>query len=341
MEGVNLVVAGVTGAVGQEFLRVLEERNFPIRRLALLASPRSAGKIIPFRGKEYTVETLENFDPSGYDIALFSAGGGVSKAQAPRFADAGVVVVDNSSAFRMEPDVPLVIPEVNPESVNKRKRNIIANPNCSTIIALVPLWPLHRHFGLKRVVIATYQAVSGAGARALEELRRQTERVLRGEDARPEVFPHPIAFNLFSHNSEIDDEGFNLEERKMIRETHKIFEDETIGVCATCIRVPTFRSHAEAINTEFAEPVDLEEVRFLLGKAPGVRIVDDRASNHFPMPLEASDQDDILVGRIRRDPSAPRPENALAFFVAGDQLRKGAATNAVQIAELILQERSR
>lgn len=336
MNEVSVAVVGATGAVGAEFLTVLAERDFPISKLRLLASPRSEGKTLTYRGKDYTVENLETADPSGIDIALFSAGGGISKAHAARFVEAGAVVVDNSSAFRMDPDVPLVIPEVNPEDTLKRPRGIVANPNCSTIIALVPLWPLHKKAGLKRAVICTYQAVSGAGAKAILELEMQSADYLEGRPVTPTVFPHQIAFNLFSHNSALDDEGCNEEEMKMIRETKKIFHDDKIAVSVTCVRVPTFRSHAEAIHAEFENEITLEDAREILKNAEGVRIVDDVAGNIFPMPMTSAGQDLVEVGRIRYDRSI---KNGIAMFVAGDQLRKGAATNAVQVAELIVKEK--
>ncbi len=331
---VSLAVVGVTGAVGQEFLTVLEERNFPFRSLRLMASERSAGRTVSFKGRDYVVEDLAKADPRGIDIALFSAGGSISKAFGPKFGEAGCVVVDNSSAFRMDPQVPLVVPEVNPEAVKVRPRGIIANPNCSTIIALVPVWPLHKKAGLKRMIVSTYQAVSGAGARALEELELQARAWAAGKPVEKKVFPHPIAFNLFSHNSRIGPDGYNEEETKMVKETHKIFGDASIGISATCVRVATFRSHAESINAEFRNAITADEARALLGSAPGVRVVDDREKNHFPMPLETSGQDLIHAGRFRDDKSAT---NAISFFVSGDQLRKGAATNAVQIAELLLE----
>lgn len=332
----HVAVVGATGAVGLEFLRILEERNFPMKSLRLLASSRSAGKTMTYRGEQIVVEDLEKADPKGIEIALFSAGGSISKVYGPQYAAAGAVVVDNSSAFRMDPEVPLVVPEINPQDCAVRPKGIIANPNCSTIIALVPLWPLHKAAGLKRAVIATYQAVSGAGAKAIDELEQQTREVLAGKPAAPRVFTHRIAFNIFSHNSKVGPDGFNEEETKMTKETKKIFHDDAVAMTATCVRVPTFRSHAESINAEFSRPLSPEKAREILASAPGVRIVDDREKNHFPMPIESSDQDLVFVGRLRADTTAP---NALAMFVSGDQLRKGAATNAVQIAEIVLQER--
>lgn len=333
----SVAIVGATGAVGQEFLTIIEERNFPVGHLRLMASARSAGKKISFRGREYAVEDLEKADPAGVGIALFSAGASTSRAHAARFAGAGAMIVDNSSAFRMDPEVPLVVPEVNPEAAKNAPKRIIANPNCSTIIALVPLWPLHRRARLRRLIVSTYQAVSGAGARAIDELSRQTRDVLEGRPARREIFSHQIAFNLFSHNSKIGADGYNEEETKMTKETHKIFGDSSIGISATCVRVATFRSHAESITAEFASPITPEEARSILADAPGIRIVDDREKNYFPMPIETAGQDLVYVGRLRRDASAP---NTLAFFISGDQLRKGAATNAVQIAELLLGDRA-
>lgn len=336
VQPVNVVVVGATGAVGAEFLTVLAERRFPIKQLRLMASSRSAGKKLAYEGKEYVIEDLATADLNGIDIALFSAGGSISKEFGPKFAAAGIVVVDNSSAFRMDPQVPLVVPEVNPQEAKNRPKNIIANPNCSTIIALVPLWPLHRKAKLRRAVISTYQAVSGAGAKALAELEQQAKDWAAGKPVKAEVFPHQIAFNLFSHNSKIGPDGFNEEETKLVRETHKIFGDSSIRMTGTCVRVATFRSHAESINAEFESPLSPDEARAILAAAPGVKVVDDVAKNHFPMPLESSGQDLVYVGRLRRDETAP---SALWMFIAGDQLRKGAATNAVQIAELVLAER--
>lgn len=336
--GANVAVVGATGAVGKEFLEILAERKFPIASLRLMASSRSAGTTMQYQGKDYIVEDLEKADPAGIDIALFSAGGSISKKHAARFAAAGAIVVDNSSAFRMDPDVPLVVPEINPEAAHNAPRGIIANPNCSTIIALVPLWPLHRRAKLRRAVIATYQAVSGAGARAIDELDRQTRDLLAGRDAKPEIFSHQIAFNIFSHNSKVGEDGANEEEVKMVRETHKIFNDSSIGIMATCVRVPVFRSHAEAIHAEFESEITPEQAREILEDAAGVKVIDDPANNRFPMPIETAGQDLVFVGRIRKDPST---KNGLAMFVSGDQLRKGAATNAVQIAELVLERKTK
>lgn len=330
----HVAIVGATGAVGVELLDCLTRREFPLASLRLLASPRSAGRTMSFRGEELPVEALGARSFDGVDIALFSAGGSISRDWAQAAVQAGAVVVDNSSAFRMDPDVPLVIPEVNPGDA-LRHRGIVANPNCSTIIAAVPLWPLHQATPIRRVIAATYQAASGGGAAAMAELEDSTRAALDGRAFEPRVLPHPYAFNLFSHNSPMDPaSGYNEEELKMGNETRKIFGDHTLRIAATCIRVPVLRAHAIALNVEFAEPVTPETVRAILHEAPGVRVVDDRATNRFPMPVEASGRDEILVGRIRADMSDPSGRS-VALFVAGDQLLKGAALNAVQIAELL------
>jgi aspartate-semialdehyde dehydrogenase len=331
---VNVAVVGATGAVGQEFLTVLAERNFPVKNLKLLASARSAGKTVEFRGQTYTIEELTKDSFKGVQIALFSAGGSISKEFAPAAVQAGAIVVDNSSAFRMKDGVPLVIPEVNPEQIHKHN-GLIANPNCSTIIMNVPVWPLHKVNRVKRLVISTYQAVSGAGAWGLYELDAQTRAYANGQPVVKEKFPHQIVNNIFSHNTKIADNGYNEEENKMVNETRKIFSDSRIMVTATCIRVPIPRAHSESINIEFERPMTPQQVREILSKAPGIKIVDDRENNHFPMPLEASGQDDVLVGRIRQDVSR-EDGRGIDLFVAGDQIRKGAATNAVQIAEKLV-----
>ena len=331
---VNLAIVGVTGAVGQCFLEVLAERNFPIGNLKLLASARSAGKKIDFKGTTYTVEELTHDSFKDVQVALFSAGGSISKEFAPSAVKAGAVVVDNSSAFRMKPGVPLVIPEVNPEQVQKHN-GLIANPNCSTIIMNVPVWPLHRSNRVKRIIVSTYQAVSGAGAWGLEELERQIKAHAAGLKPEKIKFPHQIVNNLFSHNSAIGPNGYNEEEMKMLNETRKIFGEPQLAVTATCVRVPVPRAHCESINLEFSQPITPDEVRAILAKAPGVKIVDDPQRNHFPMPMEASNQDLVLVGRIRQDMSRD-DGRGIELFVAGDQVRKGAATNAVQIAEMLL-----
>jgi aspartate-semialdehyde dehydrogenase len=329
-----IAIAGVTGAVGAEFIATMERRKFRMGKLKALASRRSAGKTLYFRGQKVVIEELTERSFDGVDIALFSAGGSVSRKFAPIAVKAGAVVVDNSSAFRMDPNVPLVIPEVNARRIREHK-GIIANPNCAAITALVPLWPIHRMNRIRRVIIATYQAASGAGAAAMDELVQATRAHLAGEAFTPKVMPHPYAFNLFSHNTAIDpDTGYNDEEIKVIRETRKIFEDERIAVGVTCVRVPVLRAHCEAITFECERPISEAEVREILSGAPGVRIVDDGAKNYFPMPSDASGQDDVLVGRIRRDLS-DASGHSISMFVAADQLLKGAALNAIQIAELL------
>jgi len=330
-----VAVVGATGAVGVELMQCLEQRRFPLSNLRLFASARSAGKTLPFKGKPVTVEELTEDSFRGIDIALFSAGGSQSKRFAPAAVRHGAVVVDNSSAFRMDADVPLVVPEINPEAVREHK-GIIANPNCSTIISITPLWPIHKINRIQRMIVATYQAASGAGAAAMEELRESTRAYLDGREYKNTVLPHPYAFNLFSHNSKIDpSNGYNEEEIKVMRETHKIFGDSSIRVAATCVRVPVLRAHSVAINFECERPITPAQVRDIMQTAPGVKIVDDVERNYFPMPKDASGQDPILVGRIRVDVSDPSGRS-IAMFVAGDQLLKGAALNAVQIAELLL-----
>jgi aspartate-semialdehyde dehydrogenase len=329
-----VAIVGATGAVGVELIRCLEERRFPLSELRLFASARSAGKTLSFRGQALAVTELREDSFRGVNIALFSAGGGTSKRFGPLAVEQGAVVVDNSSAFRMDPAVPLVVPEINPEAV-RGHRGIIANPNCSTIIAITPLWPVHRVNRLRRMIVSTYQAASGAGAAAMEELRESTRAYLEGRPYENRVLPHPYAFNLFSHNTRIDPQtGYNEEETKVIRETHKIYGDDSIRIAATCVRVPVLRAHSIAINFECERPITPEQVRDIMQTAPGVKVVDDQERNYFPMPKDASGQDPILVGRIRLDVSDPSG-HSIALFVAGDQLLKGAALNAVQIAELL------
>lgn len=330
-----VAIVGATGAVGVEFLRLLDERKFPYSELRLLASARSAGKSVEFKGKYLKIEELTESSFKGVNIALFSAGGSISKKFGPIAVAAGAVVVDNSSAFRMDPTVPLVIPEINPEAIQKHQ-GIIANPNCSTIIAITPLWPIHKTNPVQRLVAATYQAASGAGAAAMEELREATRASLEGRQFQQKILPHPYAFNLFSHNSKMDPAtGYNEEELKMLNETRKIFSDSAIRISATCVRVPVLRAHSEALTFECQRPITPDEVRGILATAPGVKLVDHVDRNYFPMPLDASGQDDILVGRIRQDMSDPSGKS-IAMFVAGDQLLKGAALNAVQIAEYLV-----
>src|SRR5580765_8042324 len=331
-----VAIAGVTGAVGAEFIATMDRRGFRVGKLKALASARSAGKTIDFRGRQVLIEELAETSFEGVDIALFSAGGGISRKFAPAAVKAGAVVIDNSSAFRMDPNVPLVIPEINANRIRDHK-GIIAVPNCSAITALVPLCPIHRQNRLKRMIISTYQPASGAGAAAMEELVESTRAYLDGRPFTPKVIPLPYAFNVFSHNTAIDPEtGYNDEETKVIKETRKIFEDETIAIGVTCVRVPVLRAHCEAITFECEKEINEDQVRAILAQAPGVKIVDDRAKNYFPMPIDASGQDDVLVGRIRKDLSDPSG-HSISMFVAADQLLKGAALNAIQIAELLPQ----
>lgn len=327
----NVAVVGATGAVGVEIQKTLEKRNFPLQSLRLLASARSAGKEMSCLGQTWKVEELTPDSFQGIDVALFSAGAGISREFAAHAVKAGAVVVDNSSAFRMQKDTPLVVPEVNPEDV-KKHHGIIANPNCTTIIMLVALKPLYDLSPIRRIIVSTYQSASGAGAKGMDELVNQTDAYLKGEAVEPHFFPHPYAFNLFSHNTDIGENGYNTEEMKMLYETRKILHDDQIQVCPTCVRVPVLRSHAEAIVIEQQRKVSVEEALAALSKAPGIKIVNDAAKNHYPMPCESNEQYDVLVGRLRYDLSLP---NSLALFVCGDQLLKGAALNAVQIAELL------
>jgi len=332
--GKNVAIAGVTGAVGQEFLSIIEERDFPFDSLTMLASSRSAGKKIEFKGKEYTVEELTENSFDRIDIALFSAGGGRSKQFAPAAVKAGAVVVDNSSAFRMDADVPLVIPEINSQAIEQNK-GIIANPNCSTIIAIVPVWPLHKANPVKRMVVSTYQAASGAGMAAMLELKTQSQEILDGKEATCDTLRYQLAFNVYCHDSKIGTSGYNEEEVKMVNETRKIFDCPEIAITCTCIRIPVLRAHCESINLEFESPITPEQAEELLSLAPGVTVLDDRENNRFPMPIDATGKDDILVGRIRQDESIP-DNRGINIWVAGDQLRKGAALNAIQIAEKLL-----
>jgi len=332
--GCNLAIAGVTGAVGQEFLKILEERDFPFDSLKMLASSRSAGKKIEFKRKTYIVEELTKNSFKGIDIALFSAGASRSKEFAPPAVQTGAVVIDNSSAYRMDPEVPLVVPEINPQAISRHK-GIIANPNCSTIIGIVPVWPLHKANPVKRMVVSTYQAASGAGQAAMLELELQAREILAGKEPTCNAFKYQIAFNAFSHDSAMQPNGYNLEEVKMVNETRKIFDCPEIAITCTCIRIPVFRAHSESINLEFTDPITTDQVRDLLSTAMGVTVLDDRENNRFPMPIDASGKDDIFVGRIRQDESIPE-NRGINIWVAGDQLRKGAALNAVQIAEKLL-----
>lgn len=332
--GAVVAIVGATGAVGVELIRCLEERGFPVSELRLFASARSAGKTLTFRGLQLAVRELNEHSFSGVDIALFSAGGSTSKRFAPIAVRAGATVIDNSSAFRMDPSVPLVVPEINPHTL-RTHQGIIANPNCCAIIAITPLWPIHRSNRIQRLTLATYQAASGAGAAAMQELLESTRAYLEGRAYQHKVLPHPYAFNLFSHNTSIDPAtGYNDEETKVIQETRKIFGDPDIRVSATCVRVPVLRAHSVAITLECERPITPAQVRALMQTAPGVKLVDDAQRNYFPMPQDATGQDPILVGRIRQDLSDPSGRS-ICLFVAGDQLLKGAALNAVQIAEVL------
>ena len=331
----TLAVVGATGAVGREFLTVFETRQFPRAALRLLASPRSAGRSLVCDGAAIPVEALTEHSFAGVDIALFSAGSGVAKEFAPRAVAAGAIVVDNSSAFRMDADVPLVVPEVNAAAL-RRHGGIIANPNCVAIIAAMALWPIHRRNPIRRLIVSTYQSASGAGAAAMAELTEATAAFLAGQAYPPRVLPHPYAFNLFSHNTPIDPAtGASGEETKVMNEMRKILDAPDMRIAVTCVRGPVLRAHSMALTVECADPIAPETARAWLGGAPGLRVIDDAAANRCPMPVEASGQDDVLVGRIRRDASDPSGRS-LSLFVAGDQLLKGAALNAVQIAEALL-----
>jgi aspartate-semialdehyde dehydrogenase len=332
----SVAIVGATGAVGSEMLRVLKERNFPVSSLRLFASAASAGKILTSDGITYTLEAVNEDSFKDIDISLFSAGGDQSRLYRKWVTDAGCIMIDNSSAFRMEQGVPLVIPEINPEDVRQHD-GVFAVPNCSTIVMLMAVAPLRKLGKIKRIVASTYQAVSGAGYKAMKELEEQSKQFLNGGEVTPSVLPYQIAFNLFCHNTAINEHGYNAEEWKMIQETKKILHDDTIQVTATCVRVPVLRAHSESLNIEFeGSRPSIDAVREALAAFPGVSVVDDRAANHFPMPIEAAGKDDILVGHIRNDVSNP---NAIDLFVSGDQLLKGAALDAVQIAELLHKEK--
>jgi aspartate-semialdehyde dehydrogenase len=297
-----VAILGATGAVGTELLELLESRNFPVANLKLLASPRSAGSTLKFKGENLKVEAVVDDSFQDVDLVLASAGASTSKLWAHKAVEAGAVVIDNSSAFRMDPQVPLVVPEVNPKAAAKH-RGIIANPNCTTILMSVAVWPLHEVQPVQRLVVATYQSASGAGARAMEEMKTQAKAILEGETPKAEIFPYPLAFNLFPHNSPLNEQGYCSEEMKMVNETRKIFGSDDIRITATCVRVPVLRAHSEAINLEFAKPFSVTQAREILSQAPGVKLVEDWQANYFPMPIEASGKDDVLVGRIRQDNS--------------------------------------
>jgi len=332
----NVAVAGATGAVGNQMIACLEERKFPVKSIRFLASSRSLGQKLNYMGDSVAVEELTESSFKGVDIALFSAGGGTSESFAPFAAKDGCVVIDNSSAWRMDPEVPLVVPEVNPHAVAQyTSKGIIANPNCSTIQMVVPLYPLHKKCGIKRIVVSTYQAVSGTGKKAIDELDCQTRAILNSKDCENKVYPHTIAFNCLPHIDVFLENGYTKEEMKMVLETRKILEDDTIGVTATTVRVPVFFGHSESINIETIEHISADQVRSLLEKAPGVKVVDDPENNIYPLAIDAAGQDLTLVGRIREDESIP---NGINMWVTADNIRKGAATNAVQIAEILAKE---
>jgi len=332
----RVAVVGATGAVGQQMVACLEERRFPVSQLFPLASERSLGKKITFLGKEIQVEVLDKNSFKDIDIALFSAGGSISKEYGPIAAAAGAVVVDNSSAWRMDPEIPLVVPEVNPQDIGLyTNRGIIANPNCSTIQMVVVLQPLHEAAKIKRVVVSTYQAVSGTGQKAVEELSAQVQALLSCQEPKKKVYPHRIAFNCLPHIDVFLENGYTKEEMKMVNETRKIMGDDSIEVTATTVRVPVFYGHSESVNIETEKKLTPEEARKILAKAPGVKVVDDPPKNKYPMPLDAAGQDLTLVGRIREDFTI---KNGLNFWVVADNIRKGAATNAVQIAEILTQQ---
>jgi aspartate-semialdehyde dehydrogenase len=335
-QGYNVAVVGATGAVGIEMIETLEKRNFPVKNLRLFASERSVGKKLKFKGSDISVELLTADVFKGIDFSLFSAGASRSKEYAGAAVNAGTVMIDNSSAFRMEADVPLVVPEVNPGDAKKHK-GIIANPNCSTAIMLVAVYPLHKVNPIRRIIVSTYQAASGAGAKAMAELEEQTAKLIRGEkEVHATALPQRIAFNLFPHVDVFLDNGYTKEEMKFVNESRKIMHHPTLMISATCVRVPIYRAHSEAVNIEFERPMAPAEAREIIRGAPGVKLVDDPANKKYPMPIDASGMYDCLVGRIRQDVSRD-DGRGIELFVSGDQLLKGAALNAVQIAELLIQ----
>lgn len=329
----NIAIVGATGAVGVEILNCLEQRNFPVKSLKLLASARSAGKKVMFRGQELTVEELTEDSFAGVDIALFSAGGSISLKFAPIAAAAGCVVVDNSSAFRMDSEVPLVVPEINPEAAFNHPRNIIANPNCTTIITLMALFPLHQKFGLKTVIASSYQAVSGSGQQGIVELEQQVEALVKDQPLEQNVYPRQIAFNLIPQIDSFTDNGYTKEELKMLNEGRKILSLPELNVTCTCVRVPVYRSHSVSVSAVFEKPVDVASAQAAFTGKPGVALMDNPAEGVFPTPLDSTNGDTCYVGRIRKDLAL---DNGLALWVVGDQIRKGAALNAVQIAELLV-----
>ncbi|MCK5486153.1 MAG: aspartate-semialdehyde dehydrogenase [Desulfobacterales bacterium] len=332
----NIAVAGATGAVGNQMIRCLEEMNFPANSIQLLASSRSVGRQLRFKGDLVDVKELKENSFKGVDIALFSAGGGTSEKFAPFAAKDGCVVVDNSSAWRMDPQVPLVVPEVNPHAIAQHtEKGIIANPNCSTIQMVVALNPIHKKYGIKRIVVSTYQAVSGTGKKAIDELFDQTRAIINFLNYETSVYPHRIAFNCLPHIDTFLDNGYTKEEMKMVNETRKIMEDDSIGVTATTVRVPVFFGHCESVNIETIEPVSAADVKVLLENTPGVRVIDDPKKNMYPLAIDAAGQDLTLVGRIRNDESIP---NGINMWIVADNIRKGAATNTVQIARILTDE---
>ena len=331
----TVAIAGATGAVGEELIQLLEERSFPVKELILLASARSAGKTMTFRGEEIVIRELTHESFEGVEIALFSAGGGISKEFAPSTAKAGAVVIDNSSAFRIDPDVPLIVPEINPEAAKDLKKGIIANPNCTTIVSLMALAPLHRKFGLKAIIASSYQAVSGSGTAGIQELDQQVAALQKGEPIEQNVYPRQIAFNVIPQVDVFDEGDYTKEELKMLNESRKILGVPDLEVTCTCVRVPVHRSHSVSISAQFEKPITPDSARSAISRNPGIRVVDNPRAGEFPVPLDTTGKDDCLVGRIRQDRVLP---NALALWVVGDQVRKGAALNAVQIAELIVKQ---
>ena len=333
-KGYNVAVVGATGAVGEEMLRILEERSFPLRNLRVIASERSEGRVLKFCGENLEVERLSSSSFQGTEVALFSAGAEISKEFSPQAVKKGSVVVDNSSAFRMESGVPLVVPEVNPDAL-KHHQGIIANPNCSTIQLVVAINPLHQITRIKRLVISTYQAVSGTGREAIEELKNQIQQWLKREEIKKEVYPHQIAFNLLPHIGEFLTNGYTEEELKLVNETKKIMEDDHLSVTATCVRVPVFIGHSEAVTVEMEKELSVNQVKKILSRAPGVVLQDNSAHHLYPLPLEAAGKDEVFVGRIRKDESI---KNGVNLWIVADNLRKGAALNTIQIAELLIKE---
>ena len=333
-KGYNVAVVGATGAVGEEMLRILEERSFPVRNLRVIASERSEGRVLKFCGENLKVERLSSFFFRGVEIALFSAGAEISREFSPQAVKKGSIVVDNSSAFRMESGVPLVVPEVNPDALNHH-HGIIANPNCSTIQLVVAINPLHQITRIKRLVISTYQAVSGTGREAIEELNHQIQQWLKGEEIKKEVYPHQIAFNLLPHIGQFLPSGYTEEESKLVNEIKKIMEDDRIRITATCVRVPVFIGHSEAVTVEMEEELSLPQVKKILSQAPGVILQDNSDHHLYPLPLEAAGRDEVFVGRIRKDESI---KNGVNLWIVADNLRKGAALNTIQIAELLIKE---